>query len=624
MKPLRVWPGVPAVVMLWLLFFGVPAVAPEWTVSGMLGGIICAALVLIWWLFFSRAPWIDRFGAVAAIVVATIAAKRVVHISIAGGAMGMMTYALAIPVMPLVLVASAVAARRQSSGRRRVSLAAGILLGVAALALVRTDGVRGGGKFVDAHWRWTPTAEERLLAKGDDAPTASVAESRPVVPAIAPAKGADTPRSGSTAAPVTAPAAAAATVAIRKDAAPRAAIEDADANVVPEWPGFRGPARDDVVHGVRINTDWTASPPVQLWRRPIGPGWSSFAVQGGVLFTQEQRGDDEIVSAYKVATGEPVWRHRDRVRFYESNGGAGPRATPTLSRGRVYSFGATGILNALDARSGAVVWSHNASADTQVAVPGWGFSSSPVVMGDLVIVAASGRLAGYDAATGRRRWLGPAGGGGYSSPHPMTIDGVPQIVLQRGARTISVAPSDGTLLWEHVWEPSASIVQPAQIANGDIIVTTADAMGGLGIRRLAIAQGSNGWSVQERWTSRGLKPYFNDYVVHKGHVYGFDGAILSCVDLEDGARTWKGGRYGNGQLLLLADQDVLLVMSEEGELAVVSAMPDKFTELARMPALDGKTWNHPVVVGDVLLVRNGEEMAAFRLSPAGVSTSDQR
>jgi len=624
MKPLRVWPGVPAVVMLWLLFFGVPAVAPEWTVSGMLGGIICAALVLIWWLFFSRAPWIDRFGAVAAIVVATIAAKRVVHISIAGGAMGMMTYALAIPVMPLVLVASAVAARRQSSGRRRVSLAAGILLGVAALALVRTDGVRGGGKFVDAHWRWTPTAEERLLAKGDDAPTASVAESRPVVPAIAPAKGADTPRSGSTAAPVTAPAAAAATVAIRKDAAPRAAIEDADANVVPEWPGFRGPARDDVVHGVRINTDWTASPPVQLWRRPIGPGWSSFAVQGGVLFTQEQRGDDEIVSAYKVATGEPVWRHRDRVRFYESNGGAGPRATPTLSRGRVYSFGATGILNALDARSGAVVWSHNASADTQVAVPGWGFSSSPVVMGDLVIVAASGRLAGYDAATGRRRWLGPAGGGGYSSPHPMTIDGVPQIVLQRGARTISVAPSDGTLLWEHVWEPSASIVQPAQIANGDLIVTTADAMGGLGIRRLAIAQGSHGWSVQERWTSRGLKPYFNDYVVHKGHVYGFDGAILSCVDLEDGARKWKGGRYGNGQLLLLADQDVLLVMSEEGELALVSATPDKFTELARMPALDGKTWNHPVVVGDVLLVRNGEEMAAFRLSPAGISTSDQR
>jgi hypothetical protein len=199
----------------------------------------------------------------------------------------------------------------------------------------------------------------------------------------------------------------------------------------------------------------------------------------------------------------------------------------------------------------------------------------------------------------------------------VTIDEVPQILLLRGSRTISVAPADGRLLWEHTWQPGVGIVQPALAPNGDVLISTGDAMGGVGIRRVAASRGPAGWSVEERWTTRGLKPYFNDFVVHKGHAYGFDGSILACIDLEDGARKWKGGRYGNGQLVLLADQDVLLVVSEEGELALVRAAPDQFAELARFPALEGKTWNHPVLVGDVLLVRNGEEMAAFRLSVAG-------
>jgi outer membrane protein assembly factor BamB len=233
-------------------------------------------------------------------------------------------------------------------------------------------------------------------------------------------------------------------------------------------------------------------------------------------------------------------------------------------------------------------------------------------------VATSGRLVAYDVTTGDPRWFGPRdGGGGYSSPHLATIDGVAQILLLRGGGAIGVAPADGALLWEHSWESGVNIVQPALAADGDILLTAGDAMGGLGIRRITVAHGAAGWTVGERWTSRGLKPYFNDFVAHEGHAFGFDGSILACIDLRDGTRKWKGGRYGHGQLVLLPDQDALLVLSEDGELALVSATPDTFTELARFPAIEGKTWNHPVVAGDVLLVRNGEEMAAFRLSLAG-------
>jgi outer membrane protein assembly factor BamB len=349
-----------------------------------------------------------------------------------------------------------------------------------------------------------------------------------------------------------------------------------------------------------------------MWRRPIGPGWSSFAVNGDLFYTQEQRGDNEVVVCYKASTGQPVWVHQDSARFFESNAGAGPRATPTLSNGRVYSFGATGILNALDAGRGAVIWSRNVSNDTGTEIPFWGFASSPLVIGDLLIVAAAGQLVGYDAATGNQRWLGPKGGGSYSSPQLVTIAGVPQVLLMSGRGVTSVSPTDGQQLWQHAWSAN-TIVQPALTADGDVLITSQEA----GARRLSVAHGGNGWTAAERWTSNALKPYFNDFVIHKGHAYGFDGRILSCVDLKDGQRKWKGGRYGNGQMVLLPDQDLLLVLSEEGELALVAATPQQFTELAKMPAIEGKTWNHPVLVGDVLLVRNSEQMVAFRLGLEG-------
>lgn len=621
-KPLRLWPGVVAAVLTLLVRLIAPLVAPDAAYLGILGGVVGCLAIVVWWVFFSRAPWSERLGAVALMIVALFGTWRIpgiLHESIAKGAMGMLFPMLAIPVLGLALVAWAVASRGLSNGPRRAAMAATILLACGVFTLLRTGGLAGDGDL-DLHLRWTETPEERLLAQTDNEPAAAVSgDGGAMAPAAAKApEEQPVPQAGSEPeVPGGVAETPAAAEAPREQLAAKAGAEPAEAETDADWPGFRGPRRDGVVRGVRIETDWAASPPVELWRRPIGPGWSSFAVNGDFFYTQEQRGEDEIVSCYKVATGEPVWRHRDAARFWESNGGAGPRATPTLSNGRVYTLGATGILNALDAGNGAVVWSRNAASDTGAKLPGWGFAGSPLVIGDAVIVATAGKLVAYDAATGEPRWFGPDGGGGYSSPHLATIGGVPQILLVSGAGATSVAPADGKRLWEHPWKGDA-IVQPALTADGDILIGAGSGMSdGNGVLRITVAQGPGGWIVKERWTTIGLKPYFNDFVVHEGHAFGFDGSRLACIDLKDGKRKWKDGHYGHGQLVLLPDQDLLLVLSEKGELVLAGATPGQFTELARLPAIEGKTWNHPVLAGDVLLVRNDQEMVAFRLALAG-------
>jgi outer membrane protein assembly factor BamB len=613
-RPLRLRPGVILAIVLVIARYLVPLIAPDAEIAemplvvlAMLSGVLLAVAIVLWWLLFSRAPWVERLAAVVLMVGGVFVTRLLVHESIRGGHMGMMLVLYSVPVLALALVVWAVLTHGMSDAIRRTTMVAAVVLACVPFTLIRTAGVIGAGS--ELHWRWAPTPEERLLA-------ATKAEPVAVAPPPPPAETAEPPAAH---VPVDQPV----------TETPPVPREDSPAPVRPavlaaEWPGFRGANRDSVIRHVRINTDWTTSPPAEMWRKPIGPGWSSFAVRGDVFYTQEQRGEEELVSCYRVSTGEPVWRHSDPVRFYESNAGAGPRGTPTISGDRVYAVGATGIVNALHARTGAKMWSRNAVADTGQTVPDWGIASSPLVLGDIVIVAVAGQLIAYDAATGQQRWVGEGGGSGYSSPHLLTIDGVSQVLLMRGARTISVAPADGTLLWDHTGGPPAtSIVQPALTPEGDVLIAGGDAMGGTGMRRLALTHGPDRWHVEERWHTRGLKPYFNDFVVHKGYAYGFDGSILSSIDLGDGARKWKGGRYGAGQMLLLADQDLLLITSEDGELALVGATPDRFTEVARMPALNGKTWNHPVLVRDLLLVRNGEEMVAFKLSVVASPSESQ-
>jgi len=559
-KPLRLWPGVTIVALQLIALYAPGYLAPGSPAQffGMMGSFTLGTLLLlIWWLFLSRARWIDRLGGLALLIGAHAAT-----IVLADPSAKMVTMVPGIPWLCAAFVASLF------FGRRRVTVVA-VLLASLGWTLVRTDGVTGtmGADFA---WRWSATAEERFLAS--DA--------------------------------VVVPAAAGIGVETVETAA---------------WPGFRGPARDSVLAGVTIDPDWSGKPPQAIWRRPVGPGWGSFALVGSRLCTQEQRDEDEVVVCYDAATGEPIWLHAYPARFWEALGGAGPRATPTYHDGRLYTLGATGVLSCLDAATGESVWTRNIAEDAGAPLPEWGFASSPLVVDDLVIVHAAGAREGravvaYDLETGEPRWFGQAGGASYSSPHLTTIDDVRQIVMITGDGVFGLEIEEGDLLWKHDWPMGGGgsrVVQPAILEGGDILIGTSF---GLGTRRIAVSSDDSGaWTVDEGWTSRGLKPYYNDLVVHRGTAFGFDGNILAAIDVATGERAWKGGRYGNGQVLLLADQDLLLVLSERGELALVRASAERFEEVARMQALDGKTWNHPVVADGVIYVRNSEEAAAYQL-----------
>lgn len=382
-----------------------------------------------------------------------------------------------------------------------------------------------------------------------------------------------------------------------------------------EWAEFRGPRRDGVVRGVKLRTDWNTRPPRLVWRHPVGAGWSSFAVSGPFLLTQEQRGESECVVCYELETGREIWSHADKAHFNEHPAGEGPRATPTIHEGFVYTMGAMGRLNCLRLETGERVWFRDTLEENGAKNPEWGTAASPLVFGDLVVVNPGGpngkAVVAYDRLLGKNVWSAGNDPAAYSSPQLTDLDGVRQVLIFDGAGLAGHAAESGEELWKYPWtnSPKINVAQPIVLDGGRIFLSSGYAKGSALIK---VNRTGNKWSWEEVWSTKELKLKFNNAVVHDEYVYGLDEGILVCLSLTDGCRQWKSGRYGYGQILLV--HDVLLIQVETtGEVALVAATPQEHRELGLLAALDGLTWNPPIMAQGKLFVRNNTEAACFDL-----------
>jgi outer membrane protein assembly factor BamB len=565
-KPLRLWPAATILVLAvgLIIYFYIRA-GDDSNLANlplMMGPVGTALLIVIWWIFGSGVPWKSRMLGllvpVAAIGVTMVAAHP---------SMRQLIMFFGVPIPIILCTVWALFARKVS---RTIRLRVVTLIACAAVVVclaLRFDGMSGNGVFSLA-FRWSSTIDERAVAYLDSIRSADpvgVSLAEPLIPSAT------------------------------------------------DSPEFRGLRRDGIVRQERIRTDWNGNPPKLLWKHPVGLGWSSFAVVGDFAFTQEQRRDNEVVVCYDAITGGQIWTYADSTRFSEAMGGDGPRATPTFHDGKIYALGANGTLNCLDARTGKRVWSASILGDGAVENVTWGMAGSPLVFDDTVVVNAGGSeghgLLAYDRLTGKQVWSGGSDKAGYGSPQLAVLDGRRQVLIFDQFGLAGHDAQSGAELWKFAWptKMSNNCLQPHVLNESEILTATMI----VGTVRLKIQDEPNGWTAIEQWTSRYLKPNFNDFVVSDGHAYGLDQGILACIDLTDGGRAWKGGRYGYGQVLLMEEDNMLLVLTEKGEVVLVEASPNSHHEVARFQAIEGKTWNHPVVTNGRLFVRNSEEAACY-------------
>jgi outer membrane protein assembly factor BamB len=388
------------------------------------------------------------------------------------------------------------------------------------------------------------------------------------------------------------------------------------------WPQWRGPRRDGSAAAQELATDWPPEGPRRLWSKAAGEGYAGFAVVGNRAWTLFREKEREVIVCWQADSGRELWRHAYDCRF-ANDYGSGPRATPAVSGGKVYTLGAAGLLHCLDAERGTVLWKHDLLAEFGAPLPQWGCAWSPLVEGNLVFTSPGGTkgnaLAAFHKDTGALAWKAEDDPAGYSSPLAVTVDPVRQILFFTGSSLVAVTPDRGHLLWRHAWPTFAAVnaATPlffrAQGGEGTLYYVLISSGYGKGCALLKIEPtGSGGFRARPVYEGTQLRNHFASSVLWQDHVYGFDETNLVCLDVKSGTTQWKQAGFQKGSLIV-ADGS-LIVLGENGKLALAEATPAQYREKVSFRPFRGqRCWTPPVLAEGLLFVRDEAQAVCYDL-----------
>ena len=380
-----------------------------------------------------------------------------------------------------------------------------------------------------------------------------------------------------------------------------------------DFPQFLGPTRDtQIALSVRdkINVE---REPEKLWQVNMGGGWSGFVVQGGRAVTQQQRQDQEVVSCFDLGSGQVLWESTYQAAYESVIAGDGPRSTPTIANGKVLCMGSTGELSCLDLVTGQLLWRHHVVNDNGATIPEWGFSPSPLVVDDEVIVPAgekgSAGLVAYNLEDGSQLRAYPYVKSSYSSPIMAKLGETSQIIYFFEGGLAGFDRNKPELLWKMEWGSAyPDVAVPILLSDERLFISSGY---GVGCALVGLQKEPDAWQAKVAWKGRSMKAKFSNMSQRDGYIYGLDDGIMACIELEKGRRQWKEGRFGHGQILMF--QDAMLVTAEDGRIIWMEINPDEPKILQQWQALEGKSWNPPCVAWPYLLIRNDQQAICYRL-----------